>query len=155
MVRYCRDEARRAVGDLRDEPVAGPNLPDSLREAVAQITNGASLSSRFEVDGKIPACRSELSSDLLRICQEATSNALQHAHANQIVVRLACTDGQISLSVEDDGLGMEPGCMEHPPAGHFGLLGMRERARRFGGELYLSSERGRGTKVQAVVPVQS
>jgi signal transduction histidine kinase len=155
MVRYCREEARRAVGDLRHEHVDELSLADSLRQSIQQLTSGTSIHSRVEIEGKPPACNSELNSDLLRICQEATANALQHARASELVVRLNCSDGYISLSVQDDGIGMDADFIDHPPHGHYGLLGMRERAQRFGGQLYLSSEPGRGTLVRAVVPFDS
>jgi signal transduction histidine kinase/ligand-binding sensor domain-containing protein len=158
MVRYCRDEARRAIGDLRnDHSAAEPaiaSLADSLRQAVRQQTEGTALRSRVEVEGKIPACSGELQSDLLRICQEAAANALQHAQASELVVRLDCRLGSISLTVQDDGVGMDSASLEHPPHGHYGLLGMRERAQRAGGQLFLSSQPGRGTVIQAVVPLK-
>jgi signal transduction histidine kinase len=152
MVRYCRDEARRAVGDLRHEEVNG-NLADSVRETVRQQT-GDAIRSRVEVAGKLPSCNSRLNSDLLRICQEATANAMQHAQASELVVRVDYRKGKISLSVQDDGIGMDASSLDHPPEGHYGLLGMRERVERVGGRLYISSQPGRGTQVKAVVPVQ-
>ncbi len=155
MVRYCRDEARRAIGDLRHEHVEGLSLTDSLEQSLRQLTESSTVRSRLEVEGKLPPCGSELSSDLLRICQEAVANTLRHAHASQIVVRLSCTRGKLSLSVQDDGVGMDASSLEHPPHGHYGLLGMRERTRRFGGDLYLSSQPGQGTLVRAVVPIKT
>lgn len=154
MVRYCRDEARRAIGDLRHERVESLSLADSLQQSIRQLTDSTTVRSRLEIEGKVPACGSELNSDLLRICQEATANALRHAHASEIVVRLACGNGKISLTVQDDGVGMDASAIDHPPHGHYGLLGMRERARRFGGNLYLSSQPGKGTEVKAVVPLR-
>jgi signal transduction histidine kinase/ligand-binding sensor domain-containing protein len=155
MVRYCRDEARRAVGDLRDEPTAEIDLADSLRQAIQQLTDCAAISPRLVIEGKLPTCRNDVTSDLLRICQEATANALQHARASEVVVRLGCADGKIFLSIDDDGIGMDASFISRPPHGHFGLLGMRERARRLGGDLYLSSRPGQGTSVKAVVPLES
>jgi signal transduction histidine kinase len=154
MVRYCRDEARRAIGDLRHERVESLSLTDSLQQSIRQLTDNTTVRSRLEIEGKVPACDGELHSDLLRICQEATANALRHAHASEIVVRLACGNGNISLMVQDDGIGMDASAIDHPPHGHYGL-GMRERARRFGGNLYLSSQPGKGTEVKAVVPRRS
>ena len=155
MVRYCRDEARRAIGDLRHERVERTSLTDSLQQSIRQLTDSTAVRSRLEIEGKVPVCSSELNSDLLRICQEATANALRHAHASEIVVRLDCSSGKISLSVQDDGIGMDASSIDHPPHGHYGLMGMRERARRVGGDLYLSSQPGKGTVVKAVVPLRS
>jgi signal transduction histidine kinase len=155
MVRYCREEARRAVGDLRNEQVEEISLGDSLRQSVQQLTSGTSVVSRVEIEGKPPAGKNELNFELLRICQEATANALQHARATELIVRLDCSDGCLSLTVQDDGIGMHANTIEHPPDGHYGLLGMRERAQRFGGKLVLSSKPGEGTLVKAVVPFDS
>jgi signal transduction histidine kinase/ligand-binding sensor domain-containing protein len=155
MVRYCRHEARRAIGDLRDEPAAPMTLAESLRESIAQLTSGSAIQSRVEVEAELPSCGSELNSDLLRICQEATANALRHAEASELIVKAGCRDGNIWVSVQDNGIGMDAKAIDHPPHGHYGLLGMRERAQRFGGDLYLSSEPGRGTLVRAVVPLPS
>ena len=155
MVRYCRDEARRAIGDLRHERVEEISLTDSLQRSIRQLTESTPVRSRLEIEGRVPLCSSELNSDLLRICQEATANALRHAQASEIVVRLDCSNGKISLSIQDDGIGMDAASIDYPPHGHYGLVGMRERARRFGGNLYLSSESGKGTVVRAVVPLKS
>jgi signal transduction histidine kinase len=152
MLRYCRDEARRAISDLRHEHVVETSLADSLRQAIGQLTDGSPVRPRFEIEGRPTSSSSELNSDLLRIGQEAAANALLHAHASELVVRLDYRDGKISLSVQDDGVGMDPASLDNPPHGHYGLLGMRERAQRFGGDLYVSSEPGRGTVVKAVVP---
>jgi signal transduction histidine kinase/ligand-binding sensor domain-containing protein len=154
MVRYCRDEARRAIDDLRHDQVEGISLADSLRESVDQLTSGTSVRSRLEIDGRLPDCSAEINLDLLRICHEATVNAMQHAHAKELVVRVNCESGNISLSVQDDGIGMNSAWIDQPPHGHYGLLGMRERARRSGGEVSVSSQPGRGTIIKATIPIR-
>jgi len=154
MVRFCRDEARRAIGDLRHERAEKLNLSDSLRDAIQQLVDTTETRPRLEIEGKVPPCSSELTTNLLRICQEAMANALRHARASQIVVRLGAGNGKISLTIEDDGIGIDPDSIHHPPHGHYGLLGMRERAMRLGGDLYLSRLPGKGTVVKAVVPLQ-
>jgi signal transduction histidine kinase/ligand-binding sensor domain-containing protein len=153
MVRYCRDEARRAIGELRSSEDTTPDLADSLEAAVRQLTDCSALRPRFEVEGRVPRFHNDLKTDLLRICQEAASNALQHAKASELLVRLDCNPSQLALSVQDNGVGMDVASIDAPPNGHYGLLGMRERVKRFGGELYISSSPGSGTLVKAVVPV--
>jgi len=90
---------------------------------------------------------------LLRIAQEAVTNALKHAGARMIRVELAVEDRKLRLRVKDDGRGFEPSRAFSVIGGHFGILGMRERAERLGGELDLSSQLGLGTQVEVTVPL--
>ncbi|HEX7362755.1 MAG TPA: two-component regulator propeller domain-containing protein, partial [Bryobacteraceae bacterium] len=152
MLRYCRDEARRAVGDLRDEPDAEPPLAMAIEKAVWQMTEGTGVQAIFDADKDSREIRQEVTLDLVRVCQESISNALRHAHASKIAVRLRCEGGQVRLSIRDDGSGSDSDRLKKPPAGHFGILGMRERVRRFGGSLLITSDAA-GTLVEAIVPV--
>lgn len=91
----------------------------------------------------------ERATTIYRIAQEALTNAIKHARAETVTVRLDCkrTEGreEILLTVEDDGIGMEQ--RREAPEGHFGLVGMGERARMIGAELIIDSKPGRGTRV--------
>ncbi len=91
---------------------------------------------------------------LYRIAQEALSNALRHAQAKQIWLTLRFDDTGVTLTVADDGVGFHP--PEHPgrltQEGHFGLLGMRERALLVGGRLHISSAPGQGTAISVHLP---
>ena len=86
---------------------------------------------------------------LYRIAQEALQNALHHAVASRVMLRLEVAPGGVRLMVEDDGRGF---AIEDAAAGRFGLLGMRERARLLGGSLQIESEPGAGTRITAEVP---
>jgi ligand-binding sensor domain-containing protein len=152
MLRYCRDEARRAVGDLRDEPDAEPPLAMAIEKAVRRMTEGTGVQASFDADKDSREIRQEVTLDLVRVCQESISNALRHAHASKITVRLHCDGGQVRLSIKDDGSGSDPDRLKTPPAGHFGILGMRERVRHLGGSLLITSNAA-GTLVEAIVPV--
>jgi signal transduction histidine kinase len=146
------DEARRAVGDLRDEPEAEPPLAMAIEKTVRQMIEGTGVQAIFDMDRNVPGIRQELVPDLVRVCQESVSNALRHANASEVRVRLRCEDGQVWLSIKDNGAGADPDRLRKPPAGHFGILGMRERTRRLGGRLSITSGAG-GTLVEAIVPV--
>jgi len=87
---------------------------------------------------------------LYRIVQEAVGNALLHAHATRVSVRLDRGEGRLKVRVEDDGTGFD--VLEAQCGGRLGLLGMRERAEMLGGSLVLESVPGRGTTVLAEVP---
>lgn len=90
---------------------------------------------------------------VLRITQEAVCNALKHAAAQRIEVELRFSPTQLTLLVRDDGRGFDA---DHPPlatAGHFGLLGMQERAVKLNADLRVTSQPGSGTSVQLDVPL--
>lgn len=152
MLRYCSDEARLAVEELRIESILRPNIEETLRVALQQLTLGTSMT--FELDVNVTSPLSgQISRDLLRICQEATANAIQHGKPSKISVSLHSVESRIILSIHDDGVGMDPSLIQMPPPGHFGLMGMRERVQRIGGRLEISSFPGQGTTVKAEVPL--
>ena len=91
---------------------------------------------------------------LLRIAQEAVANTVKHARASEVRIRLGMENGSLRLSVSDDGQGFEQTNAFSEIGGHFGLLGMRERAERLGGELQLHSKPGQGTEVEVKVPIR-
>jgi PAS domain S-box-containing protein len=92
----------------------------------------------------------ELRGTLFRVIAEALANVRHHARAASVKVTLAEQDGDLMLQVIDDGMGFDPAAT--PELGHVGLLEMRERMRALGGELRISSTRGRGTVIEGTVP---
>ena len=88
----------------------------------------------------------------MRIAQEAVANALKHAKARNISVELEGMNHALRLRVKDDGEGFEPSPLS-TLAGHYGILGMRERAERLGGTFDLESGPGAGTLVEVTVPL--
>ena len=87
---------------------------------------------------------------LFRVVQESLTNATRHAKATWVHIRLGVHEGELDLRVADNGRGFDP-TADH--AGHYGLLGMRERAHRVGARLELKSRRGAGTEVRVVMPL--
>jgi signal transduction histidine kinase len=90
---------------------------------------------------------------LLRISQEAVTNATRHAGCKQISIELNYGPDKVRLCVRDNGTGFDPARSNSGSGGHFGLLGMRERADRIGGVLSLQSSLGRGTEILVEVPL--
>ncbi len=89
---------------------------------------------------------------LYRICQEALSNIVKHSQAHQIDLRLRCRKArsrqyQVSLSIHDDGIGFNPRTRK---TGHFGLLGLKERAASIGARLKVTSSPGKGTSIEVI-----
>ncbi|MEY3897114.1 MAG: hypothetical protein RLZZ214_2635, partial [Verrucomicrobiota bacterium] len=91
---------------------------------------------------------------LLRIAQEAATNAVKHAHAGVVEIDFDYSPGAVTLTVRDDGRGFHPRPEEElVAAAHFGLIGMRERANKLNGILEINSGTGRGTRISLTVPL--
>ncbi len=153
MVRHSLTEARRSVMDLRASALEGHDLPAALSEAAPQWTAGSTVQIRVDVQGENRPLPEETEQHLLRIAQEAVTNAVKHARASHVSIHLEMASRELSLRVADNGRGFEQDEAFSEVGGHFGLLGMRERAERLGGELHLHSEPGRGTEVAVTVPI--
>ncbi|MBI4904587.1 MAG: hypothetical protein HY820_13180 [Acidobacteria bacterium] len=151
MLRHYRTEARRVIWDL-SHPAIGTDdlqrqgLVDVLRGALREMARGREVQPQLEVEGEPAALPGPLIHNLLRVCQEGASNALQHARASRILVRLRFAPGEIVAQVEDDGCGF---LLEHVAPGHFGISIMRDRVKRHGGELTIETAQGRGTTLRA------
>ena len=153
MARHSLTEARRSVMDLRASALEGHDLPAALSEAARQWTAGSPVRVHVDVNGPSRKIPEEMEQHLLRIAQEAVTNTVKHAHAREVRIRLNADNGNLKLLVADDGEGFEPSDAFSEVGGHFGLLGMRERAERLGGQLQLHSQPGRGTEVEVTVPL--
>src|SRR5262249_12297213 len=96
----------------------------------------------------------EVEYNLLRIATEAVNNSVKHSGAGNIEVTLHFTKDAVHLSVADDGSGLERSQLAGNGSGHYGLIGMRERAAQIGAQFDLESSPGRGTKVSLVLPLK-
>jgi len=131
------DELRSLVFELRPPDLERDGLDGALRKHIEVLQRFQPVKIALDVDGAPPPDH-----DVLRIAQEALQNALRHADARQITIRLA----NRRVEVEDDGVGFDPG----DPAlrsRRLGLTSMEERARRLGGRLEIRSALGAGTTV--------
>ncbi|MCM2264097.1 MAG: sensor histidine kinase [Desulfuromonadales bacterium] len=100
----------------------------------------------------------EIALAVYRVCQESLNNVAKHAQASRVGVDLLPRDGQLTLTVEDDGVGFEPDSRREVSSGHppgIGISGMRERIADAGGSLQIRSWPGGGTVVMAVFPLTS
>jgi signal transduction histidine kinase len=105
----------------------------------------------FEKVGANRPVPGRIETGLYRIAQEALSNVEQHADTHRAWLRLTLQPDQIVLVVEDDGQGFDPAQAE---PGHFGVIGMVERAKLLGGSLELESSPGEGARIQISVPLR-
>lgn len=149
MSRRSFSEVRRSVWDLRSHFLESGDLGSALREIVKPIKNGSSVELNVRVIGE-PRRRSALiENNFLRIGQEAVSNAVKHAGAARIELELRHGSDDLRLTIRDDGAGFRPSPETSP--GHFGLLDMRERAEKMGGQFAIKSVEGQGTCITVVV----
>jgi two-component sensor histidine kinase len=154
-VRHGIAEARRYVWDLRSPTLDSNDLPGALSETARRLTNETPIQAQVEVNGTFRPLPRLVEDNLLRIGQEAVTNAVRHGHPQRIFVNLVFDAGRVRLSVQDDGQGFDNQSASNGRAGHFGLIGMRERAEQIGGTLSIHSIEGSGTEVVADVPVSS
>jgi signal transduction histidine kinase len=155
MARHSLTEARRSVMELRASELTDSDLPSALEAAVRHWAAGTSAAIEIQITGAHPDLPEDVEQNLLRIAQEAVANAMKHAAAKTVWIDLYLDPQTLRLVVRDDGRGFEPSGVFVLVGGHFGLLGMRERAERMGGNLEVSSEPGAGTEVRVSVPLSS
>jgi two-component system NarL family sensor kinase len=146
LARQGLEEARRSVLDLRAAPLEGRTLPSALAALAAD-----SPTVTFDAEPVTEPIPPAVEVGLYRIAQEALQNALRHAAASRILIRLESSLDKIRLTIEDDGRGF---AVDGAAASRFGLVGMRERARLLGGSFQIESSPGDGTRVTAEVPIR-
>ncbi len=154
-VRHGIAEARRYVWDLRSPARENNDLPTALSETARRLTNETSVQAQVEVNGTFRPLAQLVEDNLLRIGQEAMNNAVKHAQAQRIFVNLVFDARRVQLSVRDDGCGFDNQVAVNGRSGHFGLIGMRERAEQIGGTLLIHSANGSGTEIVVDVPISS
>jgi signal transduction histidine kinase len=150
-------EGRDTVSDLREPIVGDRDVSEALtalsEELAAQSDNGAVPFVRVLVEGKPRELDPMLRDEIYRIGREALRNAFRHAKAQKIEAEITYGNSEFLLHVRDDGSGIVPEVVSQGGrAGHWGLPGMRERAKSFGGKLEVWSESGTGTEIKLAVP---
>ena len=145
--RQALKEMRLLLYELRLALLEPMNLVEVLQTRLEAVEQRAGIEARLVVDGPADWPRA-WEEELYCIAMEALNNALKHARASQVLVRLRGTQNWVELEVADNGRGFDP---QQRPAGGMGLHTMAERARRLGGELAIESAPGAGTKVRLSV----
>jgi len=150
MISHSQAEARRSVWELRSQVMENRTLPAALSATAGVVENGAPI--EVKVSGHTHALPMRIESNLLRIAQEAITNAIKHAKPRHIVVHLAYEASGTRLKISDDGCGFYVDKAPDGKTGHFGLLGMRERVDKIAATLEITSAPGQGTNVDVFVP---
>lgn len=142
---------RRIVAGLKPPLLADLGLAEALRSLIAEMQDLKGAEVVFDAPEALPPLAQPVALALYRIAQEAIDNARRHAGAQRIAVTLAPAGEEILIGVSDDGAGFDPAQVR--AKGH-GLAGLALRARLLGGRLEIDSARGRGTRIEARVPLQ-
>jgi signal transduction histidine kinase len=117
-----------------------------MEQIGTQLTAGSGIRFEAHLEGQPYALSEDIEAHLLRIGQEALTNAVRHAHPRQIDISLRYEPSTVALEIKDDGCGLESS------GDGFGLKNMAERAGQLGGELRIVTQRGDGTRIMATVP---
>jgi signal transduction histidine kinase len=148
--RTSANEVRRAIQALRATPLQDLGLAQALRELCR--AQSERTSAKFDgVIADVPALDPLTEQAVYRIAHETLANIEHHAAATRVQVGLQVNTGRkLELTIQDNGIGFDRRVI---PQGHYGLVGMTERAREVGGELVVHSEMGKGTQVRLGIPL--
>jgi signal transduction histidine kinase len=152
LVREKLADARDAIWNMRSQVLESGNLATALGDIVKTLTDGTDTQGELCVRGNIRRLAPLAENNLLRIGQEAITNASKYAAAKNILVTLDFEERRLRLNISDDGKGFD---VNSPPASEsgFGLKGMQERAAEIHAEFSVSSEPGEGTIVTLTLPL--
>ena len=148
LARQSLNEARRSVHALRPQALQRGNFWEALKGIVKNTTAGTALHTTFNLRGKLRNLPQYWQENLLHIGQEALTNSLKYAHPRNFETRLIFNTKELRLELRDDGDGFQVKARHDG----FGLAGMHERVEQMGGNLTISSRRGKGTKIAVTVP---
>jgi signal transduction histidine kinase len=150
LARAGMEELRSLIFELRPPALADDGLAATLRKHVGVLRHVHHQDIALQVAGS-PRAGGVADGEVFRIAQEAVHNAVRHAHAQHIRVGLDARDGRLVLTVDDDGVGFDPGAAALRSR-RLGLTSMEERARGLGATLTIASSMGSGTRVRLEVP---
>jgi NarL family two-component system sensor histidine kinase YdfH len=144
-------DARCALSDLRAEHVRPDDLVEVVLEEIHRFTVSTTISCVAQIE-PLAHTPPALCVQVLRVISEGLTNVTRHAQARQVEVRASLAGTVLQLDLCDDGVGFDPATIK-PEEGHYGLLGLRERARLMGGYLRIVSQPGQGTRICLQIPL--
>ncbi len=153
MIAHTRGEARRSVWDLRSHTLEASGLSAALRELADALAGDRLPAITVRATGEVRRLDRQIEFHLLRVAQEAMTNAMKHAGAARIAVEVRYAPDAVQMLVRDDGRGFAPHDSPGGNGAHFGLLGIHERATKLNGELSIESAPGKGTTIALRVPL--
>lgn len=152
-IRHTLGDIRKIIFDLRPMAIDDLGLVPAIRGFLENIRSSVALEADVQVSGEEKRLESHIEIGLFRVIQEALNNVLKHAQAKAVRVRIEFARDVVHAVVEDDGRGFDTS-PDEVPAGHFGLMGMKERMQLLGGTVSVKSQTGRGSKVMFRIPLK-
>ena len=152
LMRRVIDEGRHAVRGLRSTTSAPDDLERAFSGIQQELAINRSAAYRVIVEGKPAPVNAAIRDEVYRIGREGLVNAFRHSDATRIEVELDYDPKELRIFVRDDGRGIDPQVVRSGSDGHWGLVGMRERAERIGGTLKVRSRAAAGTEIELRVP---
>ena len=151
-IRTCLADVRQIIFDMRPMSLDDLGLVPALRQLVSKLEERKVLKTDFQVNGKERALEKHVEVTLFRIIQEGLNNIHRHAGVSEGRLRLLFSPNDLSILISDEGRGFDMEETEEMRKsgtgnGHFGILGMEERAKLIGASLNVISNPGEGTKI--------
>ena len=156
-IRTCLADVRQIIFDMRPMSLDDLGLVPALRQLVSKLEERKILKTDFQVNGKERALEKHVEVTLFRIIQEGLNNIHRHAGVSEGRLRLLFSPNDLSILISDEGRGFDMAETEEMRKsgtgnGHFGILGMEERAKLIGASLNVISNPGEGTKIHVKLP---
>ena len=151
-LRSTIDEAREAVFDLRLPSDSATNIGPLLGRMTEQVSHEFGIPVDCKIAGKLFEFEQSTVHELLMVAREAIYNAVRHGRPKKVELSVRFEEDSCSVKVQDDGAGFDPEMVASLPAGHYGLIGIKERVSRIGGRLTLNSRTGVGTELIIQIP---
>jgi len=145
-------EGRSAVHDLRTSTTTTNDLAQAVRSVADELAGDGSPTFRLMVEGPVRDLHPIMRDEVYRIAREALRNAFTHSQASRIEAEITYGERLLRMRIRDDGRGIPPDILDAGRSGHYGLKGIRERARQIGAILDIWSGIGTGTEVDLSVP---
>jgi ligand-binding sensor domain-containing protein/signal transduction histidine kinase len=146
-LRTTIDESRAAVWDLRHGDGSAAAIGPLLENMSRQITHEFDIPVQYQLSGKPFDFDQTTAHELLMVAREALHNAVRHGQPTSVQLNVDFSDDACSVRIRDNGIGFDAARILASPNGHYGLVGMRERMKRLGGDFALTSHAGQGTEL--------
>jgi signal transduction histidine kinase len=146
------DEGRAHVKGLRAPVGSVPRLPQAIARIVEHLAPADASPFRITVEGAVRELDPIVREEVQLVAREALTNAYRHANAGKIEAEIAYADDGLTLRIRDDGQGIDGAVLREGRPGHYGVLGMRERAKKIRARFGIWSKPGAGTEVEIHVP---
>ncbi len=145
-------EGRERVRDLRHDETSTSELPDILAAYGKELARDHAIRFSLSVIGTQQPLDPMVGDEVYRIGQEALTNAFRHSQSAKIELEITYERSRLQLRVRDDGIGIDHDVLHRGRDGHWGLVGMRERTQKIGGQLKIWSQEAAGTEIELTIP---